>query len=256
LAAIFRHITIYTFFSLLALWAWSKTPPEAPKGNQRFVNDYGEVLSPDQEIFLTKKLLDYFDSTSTEIVIVTERSLEGHELFDYCQRLAEAWGIGQADKDNGILIYLAVDDRKVRIHTGYGTEGAITDALSKRIIEKNFKPQFRQEKYALGLHEGTDIIIKALAGEYTYDLERKGGQGFPLWVVILIIVIVIIFLSGRGGNDGRTYSGRSYHPPVYWGGWGSGRSSGGFGGGGWGGGGFGGGFGGGSFGGGGASGSW
>lgn len=240
---------------VIGLQAWSKEPPEAPEGHQRFVSDWAEVLSPDQEIYLNKKLLDYYDSTSTEIVIVTEKSLDGYPIFEYCQALAERWGIGQEGKDNGVLIYLASDDRKVRIHTGYGTEGAITDAISRRIIETTFKPNFRKEQYALGLNEGIDVIILALAGEYRQeDIEEK-GQGLPLWVVIVIIVVFIFVISGRGGNNGRTYSGKSWHGPVYWGGWGTGGGNS-VGGSGWGGGSFGGGFGGGSFGGGGASGSW
>lgn len=239
----------------ISLQSWSNEPPNAPNGHQRFVNDWAEVLSPDQEIYLNKKLLDYFDSTSTEIVIVAEKSLNGYPIFDYCQALAEKWGIGQEGKDNGILIYLASDDREVRIHTGYGTEGAITDAISRRIIETAFKPNFRKQQYALGLNEGIDIIVLALAGEYQQESSEKKGQGLPLWAVIIIIVILIIIISGRGGNNGRTYSGKSIQRPVYWGGWGASSGSS-VGGGGWGGGSFGGGFGGGSFGGGGASGSW
>lgn len=237
--------------------AWAKEIPSKPEGSNRFVNDFAEVLTPDQEIFLNKKLLDYADSTTTEIVIVTEASLDGDDLFNYCQRLAQSWGIGQEGKNNGVLIYVSVNDRKARIHTGYGAEGAITDAVSRRIIEQKFKPRFREQQYALGLYEGTDVIIKALAGEFTAEEEGK-GQGLPLWLVMVIILIVIIIIAGRGGNQGKTYDGRTFNHPSGWGGWGGwgGQTGGSVGGSGWGGGSWGGGFGGGSFGGGGASGSW
>lgn len=247
----------FLFAVVLCLNAQAKEIPARPEGSNRFVNDYAEVLTPDQEIYLNKKLLDYADSTSTELVIVTETTLDGDDLFDYCQRLAQQWGIGVKGKNNGVLIYVAVNDRKVRIHTGYGTEGAITDAVSRRIIEQKFKPRFKERQYALGLYEGTDVIIQALAGEFKAEEERQ-GQGLPLWLVLVIILIIIIIIAGRGGNQGKTYDGRTFNHPVGWGGWGGwgGHSGGSVGGSGWGGGSWGGGFGGGSFGGGGASGSW
>lgn len=253
-----RVIKSFSLVLLLLGEVFGREIPAQPKGSNRFVNDFAEVLTPDQEIYLNKKLLDYADSTSTEIVIVTESSLEGDDLFEYSQRLAQGWGIGVKGKNNGVLIYVAVNDRKVRIHTGYGTEGAVTDAVSRRIIEQKFKPRFKDQQYALGLYEGVDVIIQALKGEFKADEKRK-GQGFPLWVVLVIILIVIIIISGRGGNQGRTYDGRTFNHPAGWGGWGGwgGHSGGGgVGGSGWGGGSWGGGFGGGSFGGGGASGSW
>ena len=99
--------------------AGAKEPPNAPT-NARWVNDFANVLESDQELFLLQKLKAYYDSTSTEIVIVTESSLEGDDAFDYSYRLVEKWKIGQAGKDNGILVFAAINDRKIFIQVGRG----------------------------------------------------------------------------------------------------------------------------------------
>ncbi|NNJ56209.1 MAG: TPM domain-containing protein [Bacteroidia bacterium] len=231
--------------------AFAKAPPKAPK-DERWVQDYGNVLDRNQEIYLLRKLKAYYDSTSTEIAIVTESSLEGDDIFQYSQRLAQTWGIGGKEFSNGVLIYVAVNDRKMFIQVGYGLEGAIPDAYAKRIIEQVLKPRFRENQYGKGFDEATTALIQMASGEYKSSKTRK--EGIPIWVIILIIVILIIIFS-RGGNDGRTYdydmgrhrSIRRSRPSIWIGGGGGGWSGGG---------GFGGGFGGGSFGGGGAGGSW
>lgn len=235
---------------LFAITGWAK---EIPAKSSKLVNDYVGVLSSAQQQQLEQILVAYFDSTSTQIAVVIESSLEGDDIFDYCQRLATSWGIGEKDKNNGLLLYIAYNDKRVRIHTGYGMEATITDALSKRIIDQTIAPNFRNGAYAQGIYEATITIMKAASGEYANtrknadDLSMPGLVGF-----LLIIVIVLILLSktggGKGGMRGRHFGG----PPMMWGGTfgGGGFSSGGFGGGGFGG------FGGGGFGGGGASGSW
>ena len=238
------------FFSTIAV---AKKVPNTPT-DRRWVQDYANKLSPEQEIFLLEKLKAYYDSTGTEIVIVTENSLEGDDIFDYSHRLAESWGIGQKGKDNGVLFYAAIQDRKMYIQVGYGAEGALPDIYAKRIIENILKPRFREEKYGLGFQEGTDRAIEYLEGEFVAE-EGSPSEGIPLWVVIVIFIIIILIFSS-GGNDGKTYRYDNPRPgaPPFWIGGGSRGGGGGWSGGG--GGGFGGGFGGGSFGGGGAGGSW
>ena len=101
-----RKIVVLILIGTVSL-AWAKKVPEAPS-DRRWVQDYANVLDADQELFLLKKLKTYYDSTSTEIVLVTENSLEGDDIFDYTHRLAESWSIGQKGKDNGILLYAAI----------------------------------------------------------------------------------------------------------------------------------------------------
>ena len=182
--------------------------------------------------------------------------MEGDDIFDYSYRLAEKWGIGQGNKNNGILIYAAIRDRKVFIQNGRGVEGAFTDVSAGRIIRNVIAPNFKNKQYGKGLNEATDAIIAHLEGEFVNDSPQGNEEGIPLWVIILVIVLLLM-LFRSGGNDGKTYDydrpgSRRSRPPIWIGGGGFGGSSGG----GFSGGGFGGGFGGGSFGGGGAGGSW
>lgn len=241
--------------TLLAFTVFAKKVPPAPT-EYRWVQDYGNVLDADQELYLMNKLKTYYDSTSTEIVIVTESSLEGDDVFDYSYRLAEEWGIGQAGKNNGVLLYAAIRDRKMYIQVGRGAEGALPDIYAKRVVENQLKPNFKNGNFGKGFDEATTVIIQHLNGEFVNDKPAGQGQeGIPFWVIIVVVLLIIIFFGG-GGNDGKTYthdetSGRrgSFRPPIWIGG--GSRGGGGFSGGG-----FGGGFGGGSFGGGGAGGSW
>jgi len=232
----------------------SKEIPAKPNP-PKLVNDFANVMNPAEIADLENKLVAYFDSTSTQIVIVTEKSLDDDDIFDYTQRLAQSWGIGEKEKNNGILIYVAVADRQIRIQVGYGMEGVITDALSKRIIEENIKPNFKQGLYFQGLNEASTILISAASGEYVYSRKSKRDKGFPWLTIVIVLAVVILWsLNNKGGKGGRGI--RNAGGPILWGGtFGSGGFSGGSGWGSSGGGGFGG-FGGGSFGGGGAGGSW
>lgn len=232
----------------------AKEPPLAPNPPV-FVNDYANALQPQERAALEQKLFDYFKQTSTQIVIVIEQSLEGDDAFGYSQKLAQNWRIGEKDKKNGLLIYVALAERKMRIQVGYGLEGAMTDAISKRIIDGILKPNFKQQAYYNGLNEATDAITKTLAGEgFTNDRKAK-GKGIP-WGLIAIIAIVLIATLFKGGKGGRRGGGGGgIAEALLWGTLASGGFSGRGGSGGGGGGGFGG-FGGGSFGGGGAGGDW
>lgn len=232
------------------LVGYAKKVPPKPDGHSRFVTDNASVLSPDQIRNLNLKLFNYWDTTSTEMVVVIDKSLEDDDLEDYSQKLAQAWGIGMKGKDNGLLLYVSIEDRAIRIHIGYGLEGAIPDFMAGRVIDDIIKPNFKQKRYGKGINEGLDALIKLAEGEFIFDEKdrQKKSKSFPTLLIIVIIIIVIIFISNIGESGGRTYNG-SRGPFMGGTGWG------GFSGGG-GGGGFGGGFGGGSFGGGGASGSW
>jgi uncharacterized protein len=237
-------------FVVCSFWfvVYAKEIPAKPNPPV-LVNDYANVLSADQKIALERKLVTYFDSTSTQIVIIIENSLEGDDLFDYSQRLATAWGIGEKGKNNGLLIYVSIQDRKDQILTGYGMEATITDALSTDIRHNQLGPNFKQGKYFEGLDEATDIIMRAASGEYVNDrVKKKPGGGFSKFILFFIIIIVLMAIfRGRGGMGGGLMG------PIFFGTFGSGGFSSGGGGGDSGG--FGG-FGGGGFGGGGSGGSW
>jgi uncharacterized protein len=245
--------------------------PEIPE-KQTSVYDYIGLLSASDKISLEEKLVRYSDTTSTQIVIAIISSTNGENINYLGAQWGEKWGIGQADEDNGILILLAKDDRKIAINTGYGTEHLLTDAMSKRIIQNDIIPYFKQNDYTGGLNRGVDAIFEVMTGEY--EGTRQGDPAkFPIGFffflfIVFIIILIAISKNRRGGGSGRSggkKQGMSILEAIilsnmgrgsYGGNSGGGLFGGGSSGGGFGSGGFGGGFGGGGFGGGGASGGW
>jgi uncharacterized protein len=251
------------------------TNPEEIKRNY-VVYDEIKLLNASEKENLRQKLIRYADTTSTQIVVAIIRSTEGEYINYLGAQWGEKWGIGQEKEDNGILILLAKDDRKIAINTGKGVEHLLTDALSKRIIDRDIIPYFKRNDYYGGLDRAADAIFEVMRGEYQATRQNNAVR-FPFEVfIILFIVFIIIVIAisksrggGRGGNKGNrrkdddarsileaiilSNMGRgSYSRGSSGGGIFGGSSSGGS----FGGGGFGGGFGGGSFGGGGASGGW
>lgn len=234
--------------------------PSPPK----LVNDFTNppTLTPEQKDALERKLVAYDDSTSTQIAIVIIPSLKGNSLEETALKILRNWGVGGKDNNNGIVILVVKDDRKIRIETGYGLEGAIPDITAKTIIDNDITPNFREGNYYRGLDKATDDIIKAAAGEYKapkgYGKKKSKGIGFG--AIIFFIIMIFLFAGRGGGRGGGMVSRRGYGDIGA--GWiigsllsGAGRGGGGGGWSGGGGGGFGG-FGGGGGGGGGASGSW
>lgn len=255
-----KKIFLFSLLSLLFTFAFAQDFPEKPN---TLVNDYANVLSADQKQQLETKLVAFNDSSSTQIAIAILKSVGDYDINEYAVELGRKWGVGQSGKNNGIMIVVAVGDRKISIQTGYGLEGALPDIYAKRIIDNDIKPNFRAGNYYTGLDEATTSIIKYTRGEYKNDSpkasSKKGGSGSIIIIIIIVIVIIIIMRKGGGGGS-EVIGGRGASNALFWAmlfGSGGGRSSGGWGGGssGGGGGGFGG-FGGGSFGGGGSSGSW
>lgn len=225
----------------------------------KLVNDYADVLSPDEEQRLEKLLVSYDDTTSNQIAIVLVKTLGNNPIEETALKLFRSWGIGNKKTNNGILILAAIDDRQIRIEVGYGLEGAIPDITANQIIRNDIGPGFRSGDYFKGLSDASASLIKAAAGEYKapkdYNKRGKKNNGGNIIGIIVIIVLVAIFGGIGGGGGGGFMSRRGYRgvgPTIFWPG-GGGGSGGGWSGGG--GGGFGG-FGGGSSGGGGASGSW
>jgi uncharacterized protein len=243
--------------------------PEKPQ-LETSVYDYINLLPESRKKNLEQKLIRYSDSTSTQIVMAIISSTEGENITYLGAQWGQEWGIGQEGKDNGILVLLAKDDRKIAINTGYGVEGSLTDAMSRRIIENVIIPQFKQDDYYGGLNKGADAIFQVLNGEFQEERTFDDNSGFPFeaFLPIIIFIVILIILSSRnrrkgGGKGGGKKSGLDLWDIIILsnmgrGGFGGGSSRGGFGSGGsiGGGGGFGGGFGGGGFGGGGASGGW
>ena len=252
----------FLFLSLIfsvCVYAQTDVVPKKPSLAEGLVLDQTRTLTSEQLVSLREKLLAYDKSTSNQIAIVIIPALNGNSIEDVALKIGRDWGVGQANNDNGIVILIAKDDRKMRIEVGYGLEGAVTDYVTSSIIQNTLRPNFKENNYYRGLTEAVDEIIKAAEGRYTAPEGYGKKSGIKKWHIILVIVVIWIILGaiGRGGRGGGLVSRRGYRNwggPIWWGGGGlSGGSGGGWSGGG--GGGFGG-FGGGSFGGGGSSGSW
>ncbi len=260
--ATMKRIRSY-FFGLFVLLCGTALGQDFPPQPNKLVNDYTNTLDADQVQRLERKLVAFDDSTSTQIAVVIMQSTGQYDIADYGVRLAQRWGIGGKEHDNGILLLVALGDRAVTIQTGYGVEGAVPDAIAYRIIENEIKPAFRQGDYFAGIDRATDALIAYTKGEYKAPPKKQvGGNVIGPLILLFIAIIVLVAVFGRGGGrgGGKVMDGRGASDLLWWtllSGMGRGGSRGGFGGsgGGFGGGGFGG-FGGGGFGGGGASGRW
>lgn len=224
---------------------------------KNYANDQTGSLGSSELNTLESKLKLFDDSTSNQVVFLMMNTLDGYPLESFCYETATKNQIGSKKNNNGVLFFVAKEDRKMRIEVGYGLEGALPDALASSILRNEVRPYFKSGDYYAGVNAGLEAIILATKGEYKGEPKSKGkGTGFP-FIVIVIIFIIIAALSGKGGKGG----GGGLLPLLILSSMGGSRGRGGFGGGSsWGGGG-GGGFGGfsgggGSFGGGGSSGSW
>lgn len=230
----------------------------APTG--QWVTDRADILSASEEGALTAKVRGYADSTSTQIIIVTIPSLDGADVASYATELGQQWGVGQEEADNGIVILLSRDDRKVQIATGFGMEGAVPDVIAGRIVRNIMIPSFREGNYYAGLTGAVDAIIQAASGEYEADevvqSSSRDDGGVDMATLFVLLIIGYFMISGLrkrggGGKGGKRHrrGQRGFGPMIIFGGGGFGGGGGGLGGGGFGGGG-------GGFGGGGAGGGW
>jgi uncharacterized protein len=257
--------------SLIAQYANIKVPPR-PTNPVMAVNDFAKIFSPIQLASLENKLRKFYDSTSNEILIVTLKSLEDNQVEDVAYAYGKSWKPGNKNKDNGAIILVSLEPRKIRIEVGKGLEGALPDGLAGSIIRNEIIPYLKQNKYYEAFDYGTNAVIAATKGEYKMDdlsdrLDNKSGDIdiFTMLIILgfIIFILYILFKSRGGGPGGGMLSRRGYRrwggPTVIdygpWSGGGGGifGSGGGSSGGGWGD--FGG-LGGGDFGGGGASGDW
>jgi len=239
-----------------------KSMADNPTVFKQHVTDETGTLTSSEISALNLKLSGFEKITSNQLVVYIISSLDGESLEDVSIQLAEKNKIGKKDKNNGVLMLIVKDDRKIRIEVGYGLEGALTDAICSKIIRNDITPSFKKGKFFEGINAGVDAIIKVTKGEYTADTEeekKSGGRGeccfgIPIFVAIIFMFIFFFIITsfirnlfgfgksistGSKGNWSKGWSGGSWSSGSS-----GGFSSGGFSGGG------------GSFGGGGASGSW
>ncbi len=248
---------IFLFLLVLLPGAASAAPLAVPPVPTRFVTDKAGILPADVAARLEQRLESFEKESSNQFLVYTERIVpEGTTLEEYTVACAQAWKAGQTQRKNGMILFVFPESRKVRLEVGYGLEGAMPDALARRVLDEQVLPRFRTGDFAGGIEAGVTGAIAATKGEYkgsgrTRGEQERQGIPFPLILMGLFFLFFVVFPALFGSRRrGYSYINR--------GGWGGGGFGGGFGGFGGGGGGGGGGFsgGGGSFGGGGASGDW
>jgi uncharacterized protein len=235
-------------FLFLFLISVSFAQPQMPE-LKSYANDLTGTLNQDQLNVLNERLKTFDDSTSNQLVVLIIPTLNDYPLEEYANETAQKNKIGTKKNDNGILLLVVKDDKKIRIEVGYGLEGALPDALANSIIRNVVVPSFKNGDYYTGISGGIDAIISATKGEYKAEPQKHSRNSFSGLITLVIIIFFLISSIFRGG---RRRGGGIFFPGGFGGG--GGFSSGGFGGGGFGGGGFSGG--GGGFGGGGSSGGW
>jgi uncharacterized protein len=196
-----RYASMLFLFLLVTAGAVGTSARDIPqlKGH---VNDDADMLSPATARQLEALLTQFEQQESTQIVVLTIPSLEGDSLEDFSIRLAEAWKIGQKGLDNGAILLIAKNDRKIRIEVGYGLEGRLTDLMAGRIIRNVIAPQFRSGRFDQGISDGVAAMIATVKGEFSgADIPRKPSQkqqGFPL-----IAFFALFFLINALGRVSR-----------------------------------------------------
>lgn len=195
------------------------------------IHDEAKILSAEFINGLEQQLKAHEDSTSNQIAILIVPSLNDEPIEDYTLRVAEKWKLGQATNDNGALLFIAVNDRQVRIEVGEGLEGPLPDAICNQIIRNEMAPYFRQNNYEGGIQASVTAMIQAIGGEYQVETQPRGqrrGRGGSVWSTLIILLIIIIIGRIRGGGNSR---GGGWSSGAGWYGGGVGGRSGGFGGG-------------------------
>ena len=187
--------------------------PPAPK---QYFNDYADITSGNTASDLNQQLEDFERKTSSQIVVAIYPKMQSDSsIEDYTVRVAHTWGVGQKGKDNGAVLFVFVNDRKMFLQVGYGLEGALPDALAKRIIENELKPYFKKGDYDGGLRAGVTAILQAVHGEYkgtghTVAERARPNETTSGWLIGLIVAFIIIFFLGRilSYSAGGTVYGR------------------------------------------------
>lgn len=206
---------------------------------KNYANDFSGTLSNSELLTLNSSLKKFDDSTSNQVVFLMINTLDGYPLEMYTYEVSTRNKIGTAKNNNGVLFFVAKNDKKMRIEVGYGLEGALPDALASSILRNEVRPYFIRGDYFSGINSGLNAIMAATIGEYKNERrdEEEEGVKFPFVYIIMFIIIMLLSRGGKKGGGagvlpwiiiGSMAGGRSRGSG--WGGGGFGGSSGGFGG--------------------------
>jgi uncharacterized protein len=193
---------------LLSSWLVAQDIPKRPVP-PRLVNDYTGILSKSEINKLERKLVSFNDTTSNQIVIVLISSFNGMDKAEFADRIGEKWGVGQKDFDNGVVVLIKPKTLRskgeVCIATGYGLEGAIPDAITKRIVEYEMIPSFKQNDYYTGLDKGTNVLMDLASGEFSAkEYASKTGSSRIGYFLPFIFILIFYFLIMRSSRRSRS----------------------------------------------------
>ena len=168
---------------------------------QNFVNDYTDTLSSEDRTSLENKVSNFEKQTSNEIAVVIIPSLDGDTVENVAQNIFTKWGIGKKDKNNGVLLLIAMTERKTRIHTGYGVEGDLTDLATSYIQSEIITPAFREGNYYTGIDRALDEMIDSLSGSNivpeNYSTAKKSGISFEFFLFAFFVLQWLVAILGR-----------------------------------------------------------
>ncbi len=199
-----KKVFITILFLVIALPAGAYYNPGPADG---FVTDFGNVIDDATEQQIEDRLFVFEQETSNEIAVVTVKNLDGDYIENFAEELFAEWGIGKQDKDNGVLVLVAIEDHEMRIEVGYGLEGALTDAQSNWIINKQMKPAFQEGQYGEGISLAVDKIITATKGEYVPSETKSSDGGVDYGFIFWMIIIGFMWLASALGRSKSWWAG-------------------------------------------------
>jgi|DewCreStandDraft_4_1066084.scaffolds.fasta_scaffold88626_1 uncharacterized protein len=216
-----KNLILFLIFFLYSILIYSLDINSlSPSG---WVNDYASLLTPAEKYKIELLISEFENKTGNEIAVVIIKSLEDNNLEDFTNRLFEKWGVGKKGKDNGIMLLIALQERKIRIEVGYGLEPIINDALAGEIIRNNIAPFFRNQQYADGIYSGVYEIAKIISQKSGVVIDKKYAPKVTkinkvksiifLFIFIFFILPVLIrhpwllFFMLSSGRSGRYYGG-------------------------------------------------
>jgi len=209
-----KSILLFLLFLLSSVYSPCQTErslTDNPPKLSEYVTDETSTLKSDEISSLRAKLRKFFDSTSTQVVVLLVSSLNGEPVENVSNSIFRFNGIGGKGKDNGVLLLISKGDRKIRLEIGYGLEGTLTDAMSKQIIQKEITPELKNGNYYKGIDNAVAAIISLTKGEYSaVKSEKKNGSAVLLIVlivlipVIIIIVIIVVIIKVKRKTSGGT----------------------------------------------------
>ncbi len=238
-----KSITLLLFLIFMSGWESTEAQnfPASPTGH---VNDYADILNSSQQRQLESKLRAYRDTTSNVIAIAILENLQGVTREEAANTIFNSWRMWEGERQNGVLILLAMEERQMQIEVGYGLEGAVTDLMAGRVVDQILRPNFQRGDFYTGLDEASTAIMRLASREYDAVQQQSGDDPSAIaFFIILIILFTVIYVMIKAGGGIPPGSGRGRRRKrhtlgsggvVVWGGGfgGGGRSSGGFSGGG------------------------